>query len=598
MAKKIKSIDYTSRDFESIRQDLINYTKKYYPDSFKDFNEAGFGALMLDSVAYVGDMLSFYLDYQANESFLETSMEYANIVKHGRQMGYKYPGVPSSSGLVSLYITVPANADGTGPDMSYVPTLLKGTQFTSLNGSIYTLMEDVYFGNATNEVVVSTVDSSTGVPTNFAIKTSGLAISGRLISQEETVGDFQKFLRIGLNNPNATEIVSCVDSEGHEYFEVDHLSQNVIYKAIRNNNQHRKSTPSILKAVPVPRRFVLERSPGVAFLQFGYGSDNELVNSSVVDPANIVMNIHGRDYSVDEAFDPTKLTATDKFGIVPSNTTLNIVFRANASTDVNASVGTINGVSLPLFKFTNQGALNAGLRTTVRGSLEVLNEEPFVGDVAVPSGTELKQRMYSFYATQNRAVTAEDYKSMVYAMPGRFGAVKKCSVSRDFDSFKRNLNLYVVSVDSNNKLSLANTTIKNNIKTWLNRYKMINDTVDILDAKIVNFGIKFIVVADYEENKYDVLNRATAALKEHFLTNSFDIGEPIYITDIYKALQKVKGVVDVVDVIVVQKRGGVYSNTTYDFEAAISNDGRKILAEEDLVFELKYRNTDIVGSVS
>ena len=132
MAKKIKSIDYTSRDFESIRQDLINYTKKYYPDSFKDFNEAVFGALMLDSVAYVGDMLSFYLDYQANESFLETSMKYANIVKHGRQMGYKYPGVPSSSGLVSLYITVPANSDGTGPDMSYVPTLLKGTQFTSL----------------------------------------------------------------------------------------------------------------------------------------------------------------------------------------------------------------------------------------------------------------------------------------------------------------------------------------------------------------------------------------------------------------------------------------------------------------------------------
>jgi len=598
MAKKIKSIDYTSRDFESIKQDLMNYVKKYYPDTFKDFNEAGFGSLMLDSVAYVGDMLSFYLDYQANESFLTTAMEYNNVVKHGRQLGFKYPGVPSSSGIVSIYITVPANPDGTGPDMSYVPTLIKGTNFASANGGIFTLMEDVYFGNENNEIVVSSVNSSTGAPAYYAIKAKGLAISGQLSSQEEEVGNFEKFLRIGIKNVNVTEIVSCVDSEGHEYFEVDHLSQNVVYKAVRNNNSFRKSTPSILKAVPVPRRFVLEKSPSLAYLQFGYGSDSELTNASVVDPSNIVMNIHGRDYSVDEGFDPTKLTSTDKFGISPSNTTLTILYRSNSVEDVNAGVGSINKAVAPLFKFTNQGALDAAKRNVVRSSLEVLNEEAFVGDVELPTADELKQRMFSHFASQNRAVTAEDYKSMTYSMPAKFGAVRRCSVSRDFDSFKRNLNLYIISEDNDKKLTLANETIKNNLKTWLNRYKMINDTVDILDARIVNFGIKYMIVADYEENKFTVLNRATAALREFFLRNNYDIGEPIYITDIYKALQKVKGVVDVVDVIIMQKRAGVYSNSTYDFQSAVSNDGRSIMADENVIFEMKYRNTDIIGSVS
>lgn len=371
-----------------------------------------------------------------------------------------------------------------------------------------------------------------------------------------------------------------------------------MYKAVRNNNSFRKSTPSILKAVPVPRRFVLEKSPSLAYLQFGYGSDSELTNASVVDPSNIVMNIHGRDYSVDEGFDPTKLTSTDKFGISPSNTTLTILYRSNSVEDVNAGVGSINKAVAPLFKFTNQGALDAAKRNVVRSSLEVLNEEAFVGDVELPTADELKQRMFSHFASQNRAVTAEDYKSMTYSMPAKFGAVRRCSVSRDFDSFKRNLNLYIISEDNDKKLTLANETIKNNLKTWLNRYKMINDTVDILDARIVNFGIKYMIVADYEENKFTVLNRATAALREFFLRNNYDIGEPIYITDIYKALQKVKGVVDVVDVIIMQKRGGVYSNSTYDFQSAVSNDGRSIMADENVIFEMKYRNTDIIGSVS
>ena len=129
MAIKFKhpSIKYTSRDFNSIRNDLIEHAKRYYPDSFKDFNEASFGAMMVDSVAYVGDILSFYLDYQANESFLTTAHEYNNIIKHGKALGYKVAPAPSSYGMVTLFVRVPAAPSGFGPDTSFIPTLRRGT---------------------------------------------------------------------------------------------------------------------------------------------------------------------------------------------------------------------------------------------------------------------------------------------------------------------------------------------------------------------------------------------------------------------------------------------------------------------------------------
>ena len=188
--KLYPAINYTSRDFNSIKGDLVNYAKRYYPNTFRDFNEAGFGALMLDTVSYVGDILSYYVDYSANESFLDTAIEYDNVLKLGRQMGFRFTGNPSSSGIATFYIIVPSNISGLGPDSRYIPILKRGTTLSSNVGSLFILNEDVNFGDPKNEVVVATANENTGAPTNFAIKATGQIISGEI--REENIEIYNK----------------------------------------------------------------------------------------------------------------------------------------------------------------------------------------------------------------------------------------------------------------------------------------------------------------------------------------------------------------------------------------------------------------------
>ena len=237
------------------------------------------------------------------------------------------------------------------------------------------------------------------------------------------------------------------------------------------------------------------------------------------------------------------------------------------------------------------------MRNTVQNSLEVINEEPFVGSVTLPNAEEIKQRVFGFYATQNRAVTTEDYRAMAYAMPGKFGAVKRAAVVRDFDEFKRNLNLYIVSENNSGKLVAPNSTLKNNLRNWILQYKMVNDTVDILDASIINFTIEYSIVADMNTNRFTVINRANNALREFLANNPYEIGQSIMLTDFYKALQKVDGIVDVEHLEVKSITGAQYSDTSYDFVGNLAATGRSVQIPNNAVVELKFPNVDIKGSV-
>ena len=599
MPKKLQPIDYTSRDFDSIRRDLENYAKRYYPDTYKDFNKASFGSLMLDTVSYVGDILSFYLDYQANESFLETAVEYNNVVKLARQMGFRLDRSPSSYGILTFYIEVPAAAASVGPDLSYAPVLQQGSTFSSLGGGSYTLLDDINFATLTNQVVPKDIDNTTNAPLNYVIRAQGRAVSGLTSYREVEIGAFQKFLKVDLNSNNVAQVLSVRDTEGHEYVEVDNLSQNVIYKAIVNTNTSTNgAVPSIMKAVPVARRFTVEPGALTTHLQFGYGSDSELLSDSVVDPTNLVLDLNGRTYVTDVDFDPTKLISTDKFGIAPSDTTLSIAYRVNTTADVNAGVGTITTVASPKIRFANQGALSSVTRARVQSSLEVTNDEAFTGDVSLPNSEEIKQRVWGFYAAQNRAVTIQDYQAICYGMPGKFGAVKRAAVVRDFDELRRNINVYVISEDTSKKLVVANQTLKNNLKTWLLQYKIVNDTVDILDATIANFGINYVAAIDMNADRFTVLGKANDALTKYLNNNQYDIGESILITDFYKVLQKVPGIIDVVDLEIVERVGASYSNLDYNFLKNLTPDGRRIAADANVVFELKFPNVDIKGSIT
>lgn len=596
MSKKTFPIKYTSREFDTIKEDLVNHIKKYYPNTFRDFSEASFGAVMVDSVSYIGDILSFYLDYQANESFLQTAVEYNNILKLGKQLGYKFTGNPSAYGVATFFVSVPSLNSALGPDTSYIPILKAGTTLESSTGNSYILNEDVNFAHPDNEVRVAAVDASTGAPTKYAIRAYGEIVSGQTIVETHAIGSYQEFRKLTLNTDDVAEIISVTDSEGHEYYETDFLSQNVIYKAVTNRTSNSDQASSILKPFVAARRFIVEREGRTMSLQFGASSDITMPEDSVADPSSVVIEKHGKTYTTDSSFDPSKLVLGDKFGVAPSNTTLVIKARVNTTSNVNASVGQLTRVVTPVVEFTDASLLTATTASEVVSSLEVDNESPITGDVSLPNSRELKTRIFDTFATQNRAVTKTDYESMIYQMPAKFGAVKRVSVIRDDDSFKRNLNVYVVSEDQDGNLTATNGVVKRNIKTWIEKNKMINDTLDILDAKVINIGIDFEAVSDLSRNNIDILADARVRLKKHF-SNHPMVGEPFFITDIYAKLKDVDGLLDVTSVRVYQKIGTNYSDIRFDLEEAISADGRYIEMPKNVIYEVKFLNNDIKGII-
>ena len=589
-------IKYTARDFASIKAELEDYIKRYYPDTYKDFNEASFGAMMVDTVAYIGDMLSFYLDYSVNEMFMDTALEYSNVVKLSRQMGYKFRGKPTAYGEVTLYCLIPANSSGLGPDSSYMPIIRKGSQFFDSSGNSFLLSEDVDISYSNNETVVAAVDDTTGLPTQYAVKAHGQIISGQLARQVVKIGGFQKFRRIRLNGANVAEILSVRDTEGRDYHEVEYLSQNVVYKEVPNRGANSDLVPSVMKAVTVPRRYVVERDKTVTYLQFGYGSETSVTNETVAEPSKVVLNLNARDYVTDTSFDPTNILKADKFGVAPSNTNLTVIYRVNNSSNANAAAGSIAQKGSVTLKFSNSSALDRGKMAAVKKSLEVTNAAPVRGDVAIPSALELKRRTIDHFATQGRAVTAQDYKSLVYAMPPQFGAVTRCKPVQDTNSFKRNINMYIISEDADGRLTQANTPLKNNLKTWLNQNRMINDTIDVLDAKIVNFGVHYTIVTEAGANRYEVVDLCNRLLRRRY-AKVHDIGEPFHITELYTLLGRVDGVADVVDVVIEPKTSSKYSSTSFDFGKQRTPDGRFIVTPDNVILEVKHPIDDIKGTV-
>lgn len=608
--KRAVSIKYTSREFDTIKADLIEYVKRYYPNTYRDFNEASFGSLVIDTVAYIGDILSFYIDYQANETFVETATEYENILRLGRQLGYKFGGAASSFGTASLYVMVPASSTGIGPDMNYVPILKQGASLSATSGAAFMLNQDVHFGNPSASIRVARVDETTGNPTHYAIKTFGQVMSGELRTEFVEIGSYKKFNKITLEALDISEIISIIDSEGNEYYEVDYLSQNVVYKGITNRSKTvgndgatynaGDQASEILKPVVVPRRFIKSRNVRTTEITFGASSDSEIPEDLLAEPQTSILDIHGKNYIQDTTFDPTRLIQSDKFGVAPSNTTLTITYRVNTVQNVNLRIGQLTSVNEYNMEFNDVASLDPAKVTEVVNSLEADNEEPILGDINIPDSDELRHRIRDVFATQNRAVTQQDYESFVYQMPPRFGSVKRCRIMRDNDSLKRNLNLYVISESQTGTLTEANDVMKNNVKTWLQKNKMINDTIDILDARVINLSIDFVAVGSLDKTKFEVLAAAYEKLQQRFRRLP-DIGEPFFITDIYKELRNVEGILDVTDVKITKKNGDigdrVYSDVSFNLEKMTSADGRYIEMPKNVIYEIRYPEFDIKGVI-
>ena len=596
MAKgKNVPIKYASREFESIKQDLINHAKRFYPDNIADFNQASFNSFMLDSVAYVGDILSYYLDYSVNESFLDTALEYGNIRKHAKSVGFSYSGSPATYGITTVYVLIPANSTGTAPDTKYIPVLRKGAQLQAENGAVYSLLEDIRFDDPKNDIIAAKFNESTGATTFFAVRGFGQISSGSIkgIVIDLTDSAFTKFRRVRIGTNTITEVIKVVDSVGNEFYEVDYLTQETVYLETTNPLAKSEGVRSIIKPYVTARRFVLEQDTTGTYLQFGFGSDDD-DDTGLQDPAEVVIKLHGRNHIPDSSFDPNNMLGTDKLGISPDGTKLTIIYRSNDGEVSSIGVNTLNTVLSSKIEFEDPTLLTKDMMATIKNSLESNNDESITGDSAEFSAEELRVRTKSVTASQNRAVTKQDYQATCYKMPSKFGSIKRVQVIQDPNSLNRRIAMYVISQDENGKLDSTHVRTKKNLKTWLSKYKAINDVIDIFDAKVINFEINFSLAVDPRFDATTVLNKAFVRLKEKYST-TLEIGEPIYINDIWTLLVKTDGVLDVKKVKVENKYSSPYSTYRLDFDKLLSKDGTILIPPKNAIFEMKLPDLDIKG---
>ena len=344
----------------------------------------------------------------------------------------------------------------------------------------------------------------------------------------------------------------------------------------------------------------MQKEQNITFLQFGYGSEDNLKSNLVADPSNISINLHGKEYISNTSFDPNKLLQTDKFGVGPANTNLTVKYLITSALNSNAPVKSVTKVVLPVMSFPaelNGTTLSNTDKNNVIASLECINENQIIGSLSAPSAQELKVRIGDNFASQKRAVTKSDYAAMAYSMPAKFGGVKRIAIYQDQDSFKRNLNMYVISENSTGKLTTTSSTIKTNLRTWLLKHKMVNDTIDILDARILNFGIEFNLIANKSANKTAVLDNCVRRLKEFLADNKYEIGEPVYLSDVYKILNLTPGVVDTTDVRLLARIGGEYSDLDLILEDLLDADGRVLTPPDNVIMEMKFPFKDIVGII-
>ena len=594
--KKKPLIDYTNFNFESIKDNLVEHAKRYYPDRYNDFNESSFGSMVFDAAAYVGDVMSYYLDFQVNESFLETAISYDNVRKVAAQMGYNFYARPAAFGMVDLYVLVPALDSDLGPNESLYPVIKRGSLFKSSNGAIFTLLEDVDFSSSTVDFASGRFDPETNKATHYVLRSEGRVKSGAAFLEEIEVGPYEKFRKVRVGSSGINEIVSVFDTEGNEYYEVDHLSQEIVYLETTNPNAKNDGVTSILKPFIASRRFVTIQDETGTYLQFGYGSEDEFDKTGIIDPATVMLNMNGKNFITDTAFDPNKLISTDKFGVVPSNTTLRVTFGSNNSVDNNVAKNQLNEVASLEIDFPHDELKTlSNLYQSITDSVEVSNSEQILYNSEYPTIDEIKYRTYASYAAQHRAVTKTDYESYSYQMPAKFGSIKRVSIYNDPSGTNKRLCFYVISNDQTGFLVKCNDVTKNNLKVWLNKNKMISDLIDIKDARIINIGFDYEYVIDPRFNRLSVMSSVEDRLLELF-DEDFYIGEPLYISEIYNVINKTKGVVDTIKVTPRLMLSSGYADINIGtIDDIMSKDGTFIKTPKNCILEIKYPLTDMRG---
>ena len=597
-----REIDYTTRSFSEIKQELKTYIKRYYPDTYQDFNKSSFGALMLDLMSMIGDQLHHYIDHAANESNAGTCVEPQSFIAHYKTLAPNSDSVQPETptyGKCTFLSYRKANAHGTGLDTLGEATLMAKTVFQSEGGNQYSTINDVVL-SADNSRVVGHLLSADGSKIEwFLLKTEVDVESGTEKKLTLEVGDHVRFRKLLIPDPSVLSVSSIVASNGKEWSKVDHLTQDVIYSPIVDPENKDTSAPSIMKPRPAPRRFIVERELNKAYVSFGYGSESDVTTNEFAEPTNTVLKQPGLPFVASPRQDAMKLISTDSLGVAPSNTTLTITYKSNTTSNANAAVGTVNQVLQANLKFKNEHLMSEADMAFVRENLQVINEEPINGRISVPTTEELKKRHLGSYSSQGRAVTKQDYVSSIYSMPKSYGAVRRAAIVRDQNDLRRNLNIFLIGESAKGDFEPCSSLVKQNVKTWLNSVRMISDSIDIFDANIINLGLELNVIIKPNINPQTFLSILKRRVYEQLMIIPPDIGEYFYISEVQRIINAMPEVVRIPPrngVKVKNLSSGKYSSYSYDVDANKHPNDSYIYIPENSIWEIKYLD-DITGAI-
>jgi len=602
--QKHKERSYTNKDFNSLRNELRRYALTHFSDNVIDFSDASMGGLILDLASYVGDVMTFYMDHQFNENSIENAVERTNVERLIREAGLEIPGAAPSYATVSLSIVVPAQlVNGEyKPQTISLPMIRQNSIFSTSDGKEFTLMENVDFatlddnGRLLAEFRVGSLRA--GIPVNFVVTRDGVVSSSKITSQTFVIEDnLIPFRTITLGQENVNEIITVTDTLGDSYFEVDTLSQDTVFKTYENTSYDRSDVPFRMELLHAPKRFIKVRSTntGLTTLRFGSGDESAFDEDVIPDPSDHAITLYGdRSTITTVAIDPNSFLTTQTLGISPKNTTLTVTYRYGGGLSDNVSAGNINSVKTLLTTFNS--SLAPSVEASVRASTDVINIKRAAGGEDEPTLEELRNIAIFNRNAQNRIVTREDLITRVYSMPSNFGRVFRVAVA-DNPRNPRGAQLHIISRSSSGKLVTSTDTLKQNLSKYLNKFRLVSDAIDILDASVINLGLNYGITVEKGYRAPTVIASVNSKLSSYFRTENFQINKPIIVGELENLILNVPGVVSIISLNIVNKAGisnnKIYSTFRYDVKQNL--DRGMLFPPVGGIFEVKFPNDDIEG---
>jgi hypothetical protein len=612
-----RDIKYLNRDFNSLRDTLISYSKTYFPNSYNDFTPASPGMMFMEMAAYVGDVLSFYLDNQIQETFLQYARQSNNLYDLAYMLGYK-PKVTSAA-IVTLdfYQTLPATTSGsiTIPDFNYALQIPSNTTVnSSQNQNVRFLTQDKIdfsYSSSSDPTQVTVYQTSGGVPTYYLIKKSKQAISATIKTKTVSFTDPIPFNYTDISDSSIIGILDITDSSQNIWYEVDNLAQDAIYDTVVNTNPNDPNyytstdTPNLLKIKQVQNRFATRfLTSGSLRVLFGSGNPTDTTEVIIPNPNNVGLGLPSEQSKLTTAFSPTNFVFTNTYGVSPANTTLTIRYLTGGGVEANVPANDLNSLSNTNVTFKNSTISNSSLANQIYSSLQVTNALAATGGSYGDSIEEIRQNSLSNFQSQQRAVTADDYNVRVLSLPSQYGNIAKIYTTQEkantlsLNEVPSSINMYVLSYDVNKNLQTASSALKQNIITYLSQYRMINDSIKLKDAFIINIGVDFDIVVLPNYNNDEVLLKCIQTIQNYFKIDNWQVNQPIILRDLYIGLDNIDGVQTVKNISITNKTDVAlgYSQYAYDLPSATLNNV-VYPSIDPMIFEVKYPNTDIKGRI-